>query len=120
MLVLYKGIVNKIVVTLREFQSRESENFLFVFINDTTNEKIKVNLTDVSQTKMRCNEFCITTELMENFRPGFHHYMIYQNENGADTPEGLTLCEAGRLKVVTYAPVSAYETEKIITPVYGE
>lgn len=120
MLVLRKGIINKIVVTLREFQSVESANFLFVFTNDTTNEEIILNLADVSDNKSRYNAFCLNPDDPEVFRPGFYHYRAYQNPTNATTPEGLILCEVGRTKVVEYSTPDAYAPGNEITNVYGE
>ena len=119
MIVINKDFENNITaVTLREFQTEESECFLFVFKNVFTGEIIRANLQDVSTAKKRSNIFCIPGNLFT--LTGFYNYSVYQNPDSKETEDGLKCMERGRAKIVSNPILTKVFTFDVITrKVYG-
>jgi hypothetical protein len=120
MVVINKDIdSNLIAVTLREYQSTETDIFLFVFINGFTNEKVRINLTDVSHNKDRSNMFCVPGDHFS--RTGFYTYAVFENPDEAESEEGLRCVETGKAKVIkNISPTKAYSFDVKTRNVYGE
>jgi hypothetical protein len=112
---------NKIALSLRQSQTAESSNFLFVFTNDFTKQSFTANLEDVSTFKERSNIFCIDGSLFDAVQSGSWHYRVYQNPDDASEIDGLK-CVGADLMILTEnaEPTKAYNSERKINSVYGE
>ncbi|MGN6439067.1 MAG: hypothetical protein ACTHMM_21165 [Agriterribacter sp.] len=121
MIVINKdSINNKIALSLRQFQTEECENFLFVFRNDFTNTSFTANLEDVSVSKERSNIFCVPGSLFEDELAGSWHFTVYQNPDDVEDPEGLRCVGRGMLIITeTAEPIKVYSNERTTNSVYN-
>lgn len=109
--------INKIGLTLREYQVAETNDFVFEFKNDFTGQIITESLTDLSTNKGRINIFCLSGETFE--LPGFYHYTVYQTITVDDEEINIPL-EHGKLKVIENESLpSQYASQIIETNVYN-
>lgn len=103
MLLINKGELNKIVVTLSEKTTINPPYYLFRFVNDVDNTEVSIVLIDTSIYIDRYNEFEFTegTDItLDNL--GFYHYYIYEQDNDTNIDYKLAgaLVESGKLKLV--------------------
>lgn len=109
---------NKIALELRQFQTVETDTFLFEFTNDFTRESFQVNLEDVSTYKQRSNIFCIDGSLFS--LAGSWHFAVYQNPDEETETTNLKMVGYGMLKVTQNSiPIEAYTNQQTINPVYN-
>jgi len=100
MIHLTKGETNTIVMTLTEKQLLSNPNYLFVFINRSSNcevKFIKLNATDTSLYKNRYNVFSIVTNTyFKNELEGQYTYEVYEQASTTNLDiTGLNKLETG-------------------------
>jgi hypothetical protein len=124
MILLSKGNTEEIIVTLTEKATITSPNYLFVFQNQTTNEKIKIvfeNADDISHSPERFNLFSIVVNdyfLSED--PGLYDYTVYEQSDLTETETGKTIVEEGKMKLTdTETERTEYEGVETIIKVYN-
>ncbi len=118
MIYLTKGQTSDVIVTLTEKQTLSSPNYLFYFINRTSNDTVafvKLNNTDTSAYKDRYNKFSINaTTYFNNELAGEWTYYIYEQASTSNVNPDLatTLLETGilRLDDSTTFEFTEYET----------
>lgn len=98
MIQLTKNLSQNIILTLTEKQTISSPNYLFQFVNRSTNEEVKfvlVNALDLSTFKDRFNKFLIVTDNYFS-KVGQYTYFVYQQTSATNTDvEGKVLLESG-------------------------
>jgi hypothetical protein len=118
MIYLIKGQTSDVIVTLTEKQTLTSPNYLFYFINRTSNDVVafvKLNNTDTSAYKDRFNKFSINaTTFFTNKLSGEWTYYIYEQASTSNLNPDLatSLLETGilRLSDSTTFEFTEYET----------
>lgn len=118
MVYLIKGQTSDLIVTLTEKQTLTSPNYLFYFINRTSNDTVtfvKLNNTDTSAYKDRYNKFSINaTTYFNNKLAGEWTYYIYEQASSSNVNPDLAtgLLETGilRLDESTTYEFTEYET----------
>src|SRR5262245_22378752 len=108
MLELRKGQVNeKIVVTLTELITLAEPNFLFVFTQTTTKEKVsfvKLNSDDESDFPSRYNQFDINTNtLFGSVMHGQWNYEVYEQESETNLDPELATGIVEQGKMILYS-----------------
>jgi hypothetical protein len=126
MITIYKGTVNKVVVTVSEMAVNPCNPiYLFQFTNSQTKEQFFCIATDQVQLT-RYNAFCITETEDPNpadaevFFPllGQYDYIIYEDEASTLNPDGLNICETGKCQVLPDAPPVVPQYESNVYPQY--
>jgi len=115
---LIKGQTSDVIVTLTEKQTLTAPNYLFYFINRTSNDVVafvKLNNTDTSAYKDRFNKFSINaTTFFTNKLSGEWTYYIYEQASTSNVNPNLatSLLETGilRLSDSTTFEFTEYET----------
>ena len=118
MIYLIKGQTSDVIVTLTEKQTLTAPNYLFYFINRTSNDIVafvKLNNTDTSAYKDRFNKFSINaTTFFSNKLSGEWTYYIYEQASTSNLNPDLatSLLETGilRLSDSTTFEFTEYET----------
>lgn len=118
MIYLTKGQTSDLIVTLTEKQTLAAPNYLFYFINRTSNDVVafvKLNNTDTSQYKDRFNKFSINAATYFNNKlSGEWTYYIYEqtSTSNVDPDQATGLLETGilRLNDSTTFEFTEYET----------
>lgn len=118
MIYLIKGQTSDVIVTLTEKQTLTAPNYLFYFINRTSNDVVafvKLNNTDTSAYKDRFNKFSINaTTFFTNKLSGEWTYYIYEQASTSNVNPDLaaSLLETGilRLSDSTTFEFTEYET----------
>jgi hypothetical protein len=118
MIYLIKGQTSDVIVTLTEKQTLTAPNYLFYFINRTSNDVVafvKLNNTDTSAYKDRFNKFSINaTTFFTNKLSGEWTYYIYEQASTSNVNPNLatSLLETGilRLSDSTTFEFTEYET----------
>lgn len=118
MVYLIKGQTSDVIVTLTEKQTLTAPNYLFYFINRTTNDVVafvKLNNTDTSAYKNRFNKFSINAvTYFTNKLAGEWTYYIYEqaSTSNLNPDSATTLLETGilRLSDSTTFDFTEYET----------
>lgn len=118
MIYLTKGQTSDVIVTLTEKQTLAAPNYLFHFINRTSNDTVsfvKLNGTDTSDHKERYNKFSINAvTYFNNELAGEWTYYIYQQSSTSNLDPSLAsgLLETGilRLNDSTTFEFTEYET----------
>ena len=118
MIYLTKGQTNDLIVTLTEKQTLSAPNYLFYFINRTSNDVVafvKLNATDTSAHKDRYNKFSVNaTTYFNNKLAGEWTYYIYEQASTSNVNPDLAtgLLETGilRLNDSTTFEFTEYET----------
>lgn len=105
MIYLNKGKIDNIYLTLNENQTISSPNYLFVFVNRSSNCKVKMvlkNEDDISLYKVRFNKFTIDTDTyFKKWLSGQYIYSVYEIEGEEIIDEsGLNLLETGIMNLV--------------------
>lgn len=111
MILINKNSSNKVVFTLRENQTSTSNDFLFRFYHDISNEEKIFYAHDISKSKERYNEFIVTDNTIEiplsgqmNFKDGYHKYEIHevpaQSPPTLDVDDSIKILETGKVFVV--------------------
>ena len=111
MLLINKGEINNIFVTLAEKTTLSNPTYLFDFVNDITRHKITFIAQDVSQYTYRYNQFVITETSGTNYLTSgvitlsesmFYSYRIFEQVSTTNLDVALTggLVESGKLKVI--------------------
>lgn len=100
MLILTKGQVQDIVVTLTEKQLLTNPNYLFIFTGMQTKETVAfvlLNTDDESPNKTRFNKFEIDVDdYFANEPVQQYIYTVYEQASSGNTnPTGLNLLETG-------------------------
>ena len=100
MIQLSKEATQYIYLTLTEKQTIALPNYLFRFVNRSTNEELKfvlINAKDVSLFKERYNKFSIVTDkYFANKLIGQYTYYVYEQTSISNTDiEGKVLLESG-------------------------
>ena len=100
MIQLSKEATQYIYLTLTEKQTIASPNYLFRFVNRSTNEELKFVLTnakDLSLFKDRYNKFSIVTDkYFASKLIGQYTYYVYEQTSATNTDiEGKVLLESG-------------------------
>ena len=100
MIQLSKEATQFIYLTLTEKQTIASPNYLFRFVNRSTNEELKfvlTNIKDVSLFKDRYNKFSIVTDkYFANKLNGQYTYYVYEQISTSSTDiAGKVLLESG-------------------------
>lgn len=110
-MIIKKNTQNTVVVTLDEYQTIASPDWLFEFINESTG-KVKVcSAVDLSNYPARYNKFIITESTSENLNageitlspPGQYRYNIYEVPSNSPVNLNTSLgnvCETGICVVV--------------------
>lgn len=88
MIVLESGL-NQVVVTLKEKATLTNPVYIFLFVNDNTNNKYYCTTTDVSGFPDRFNQFALTVKANPTWTAGevslddygFYHYYVYERAN---------------------------------------
>lgn len=114
------GTVLDVYLTLTEKQTLTAPNYLFRFVQRTTNEEItfvKSNGSDTSTAKDRYNRFIFDVDQLFCGMVGEYHYYVYEQASASNTEVSLTgnLLETGMMRlneptenVYTF---TAYETD---------
>jgi hypothetical protein len=118
MIYLTKGQTTDLIVTLTEKQTLSAPNYLFYFINRTSNDVVafvKLNATDTSAHKDRYNKFSVNaTTYFNNKLAGEWTYYIYEQASTSNVNTDLAtgLLETGilRLNDSTTFEFTEYET----------
>ena len=118
MIYLTKGQTSDVIVTLTEKQTLAAPNYLFHFINRTSNDTVsfvKLNGTDTSDHKERYNKFSINAvTYFNNELAGEWTYYIYEQSSTSNLDPDLAtgLLETGilRLNDSTTFEFTEYET----------
>lgn len=118
MIYLTKGQTSDVIVTLTEKQTLAAPNYLFHFINRTSNDTVsfvKLNGTDTSDHKERYNKFSINAvTYFNNELAGEWTYYIYEQSSTSNLDPSLAtgLLETGilRLNDSTIFEFTEYET----------
>jgi len=110
MILINKGEINNIFVTLQEKVTLSNPTFLFEFVNDITRRRITFIAKDISQYTYRYNEFVIVETSGQNYLSSgiitlsesmFYSYRIFEQTSTTNLDVNLTgaLLECGKLKV---------------------
>jgi hypothetical protein len=118
MIYLTKGQTSEVILTLTEKQTLAAPNYLFYFINRTSNDVVafvKLNNTDTSAHKERYNKFSINAAtFFNNELAGEWTYYIYEQTSttNIDPDQAAGLLETGilRLNDSTTFEFTEYET----------
>ena len=120
MINLTVGETAQVRLTLTEKQTLASPNYLFRFVQRTTNEEIKFvkkSSDDTSPYKDRYNLFSFDVDQLFCGMIGEYHYYVYEQSSASNTEIDLTgnLLEQGLMKLNeasedTYQ-FTAYETD---------
>lgn len=99
MINLTKGLTQNIYLTLTEKQLLTDPNYLFRFINRSSNEEVKfvlLNATDTSLFKDRYNKFSIITDTyFSSSVNGMYVYEVYEEAGTGTSITGLNMLESG-------------------------
>ena len=99
MINLTKGQTQNIYLTLTEKQLLTDPNYLFRFINRSSNEEVKfvlLNATDTSLFKDRYNKFSIITDTyFSSSVNGMYVYEVYEEAGTGTSITGLNMLESG-------------------------
>jgi hypothetical protein len=99
MINLTKGLTQNIYLTLTEKQLLTDPNYLFRFINRSSNEEVKfvlLNATDTSLFKDRYNKFSIVTDTyFSSSVNGMYVYEVYEETGTSTSITGLNMLESG-------------------------
>ena len=112
MINLVKSSTQYIYLTLTEKQLISAPNYIFRFVNRSSNDEVKflmLNNTDISLFKDRYNKFQIVTD--DNFlnnNSGMYIYEIYERLGTSLDITGLNMVESGIMFLTS--PVSIYNS----------
>jgi hypothetical protein len=99
MINLTKTVTQNIYLTLTEKQLLTSPNYLFRFINRSSNEEVKfvlLNASDTSLFKDRYNKFNIITDTyFSSSINGMYIYEVYEESGTGTNISGLNMIESG-------------------------
>jgi len=99
MINLTKTATQNIYLTLTEKQLLTAPNYLFRFINRSSNEEVKfvlLNATDTSLFKDRYNKFSIVTNTyFSSSVNGMYVYEVYEEAGTGTNITGLNMVESG-------------------------
>ena len=99
MINLTKAATQNIYLTLTEMQLLTAPNYLFRFINRSSNEEVKfvlLNAADTSLFKDRYNKFSIVTDTyFSSSVNGMYVYEVYEEAGTGTNITGLNLLESG-------------------------
>jgi hypothetical protein len=99
MINLTKTATQNIYLTLTEKQLLTAPNYLFRFINRSSNEEVKfvlLNATDTSLFKDRYNKFSIVTNTyFSSSVNGMYVYEVYEQAGTGTNITGLNMVESG-------------------------
>jgi hypothetical protein len=99
MINLTKATTQNIYLTLTEMQLLTAPNYLFRFINRSSNEEVKfvmLNVTDTSLFKDRYNKFSIVTDTyFSSSVNGMYVYEVYEEAGTGTNITGLNMLESG-------------------------
>jgi hypothetical protein len=99
MINLTKAATQNIYLTLTEMQLLTAPNYLFRFINRSSNEEVKfvlLNAADTSLFKDRYNKFSIVTDTyFSSSVNGIYVYEVYEEAGIGTNITGLNLLESG-------------------------
>jgi hypothetical protein len=121
MIHLTKGETNTVILTLTENETLTTPNYLFRFVNRTTDAEVvfvKTNASDVSQYQYRYNQFSVVTSTYFSNQPS-GEWLYYVYEQASATNKDVTrtggLLEQGimRLNESTSFSYTQHEVEKI-------
>lgn len=121
MINLTKDTTAYIYLTLTEKELLTSPNYLFRFVNRSSNEEIKfilLNEDDISLFKERYNKFIIDVDLYfsSDSLNGMYVYEVYEQMSTTNTDiTGLNMLESGIMMLTT--PVTIF-TEYTTTDTY--
>ena len=108
MVVINRGEANDLFFTLKEKASLATPYYLFVFINDTSEETKTFTASNISNYRDRYDEFIITEDSTENLSSGvvelsagFWSYSIYEQaaSGNLDIANVTSKVEVGRVDV---------------------
>ena len=131
MLIINKGAVNELIVTLSEKCTLTSPYFLFEFVNDITRTSKIFMATDISSYTDRYNKFSITetsggenllTGIITLGETGFYHYRIFEQTSASNLviANATGLVECGKLKVIgTSVSHATYDNQPKQYVTYG-
>lgn len=99
MINLTKTLTQNIYLTLTEKELLTNPNYLFRFINRSSNEEVKfvlLNATDTSLFKDRYNKFSIVTNTyFSTSINGMYVYEVYEEAGTGTNITGLNMVESG-------------------------
>ena len=99
MINLTKTLTQNIYLTLTEKELLTNPNYLFRFINRSSNEEVKfvlLNATDTSLFKDRYNKFSIVTNTyFSSSVNGMYVYEVYEEAGTGTNITGLNMVESG-------------------------
>ena len=123
LIVLAKNTTNEnIALTLTEFTTITEVNYLFEFINETTQEAYYCISADLSHYKNRYNLFTIIEGVDAPLNGslilgghGFYRYNVYEQEGTSLDPTGLNKVESGKMRLTNGN--ESYPTHTITTTI---
>lgn len=116
MISINKGEINKVVLTLSERTTIVGATYLFTFINDQSDVIKSFIAVDISQNKIRYNQFAIEENTVENLLNG----VVSLNQEGSWTyavreqasPTNLVVANSGA--IVEIGIVKVFESSSAI------
>jgi hypothetical protein len=105
MIYLTKHQTSSVILTLKEKQTLAAPNYLFYFVNRTSNEVVKfvkLNNADISTHKDRYNKFSIDAQHeIHNKLAGEWTYYIYEqtSQHNTNPAQATSLLETGILRL---------------------
>jgi hypothetical protein len=120
MINLIKGSTQYIYLTLTEKELLTSPNYLFRFVNRSSNLEVKfilLNAADISLYKERYNKFSIVVNTyFTNSIKGMYTYEVYEQMSTSNTNiAGLNMLESG---IMTLDTINNVYTEYATTDTY--
>ena len=116
MINLVKSSTQYIYLTLTEKQLISAPNYIFRFVNRSSNDEVKflmLNNTDISLFKDRYNKFQIVTDTyFSSKNTGMYVYEIYEQSGTGLDISGLNMVESGIMFLTS--PVSIYNSYQTI------
>lgn len=128
MILLQKGAINTVVLTLTEKTSVSPVYYLFQLESEQTKIKTLFLASDTSSHLTRYNEFQIeetdTPDVMNgkiSLIPGFYEYRVYQQTSPTNLDPELSRgqVEIGKVKVIQEATINAYDEQEKTIPAYN-
>lgn len=115
MINLIKGATQYIYLTLTEKELIASPNYLFRFVNRSSNDEVlfvKLNATDISLFKDRYNKIEIVTDSYFSLsNNGMYIYEVYEEVGTGTNIENLNMLESGIMMLTSPQTIfSSYQT----------
>ena len=129
MILIFQDTINQVVFTLTEKKRTDTDVYLLVFTNETSNVSFSCVVTDNSVSQYRYNRFCLKHRFgavdpmageVNMTLEGFYTYEVYENPDSVLDPAGLNLCEFGKMKCIgTATAIKAFTPTDITKKVFN-